>query len=264
MGEKSPKRLGISAAAGELHAAPAVVLVNPQLGENIGAVARAMLNFGLGELRLVNPRDGWPNPAARGPASGADLVLDRAAVFETLDEALADCRYVLATTARPRELLTPVVSPEDAARELAPRIFRGEKCAVLFGAERAGLTNDELLKADAIISLPVNPAFASLNIAQAVLVVAYEWAKVDGRTNFTSELDTARPATKGEFEGFMGHLIGALDAAGYFFPPHMRGAMEKNLRATFARAGLTEQEVRSLRGLVKTFERWAQGPNSSG
>jgi tRNA/rRNA methyltransferase len=249
------RRQGLKDIDNALRSAPVVVLVRPQLGENIGAVARAMLNFGLHELRLVDPRDGWPNQAARGPASGADLVLDRAVVFATLDEALADCRYALATTARPRELLTPVLTPAEAAEGCRGRLLRGEKPAVLFGAERAGLTNDELLRADAIVSIPVNPAFASLNISQAVLVIAYEWAIADGRTSFASELDGAVPASKAEFEGLMQHLIGALDSVGYFFPTHMREAMEQNLRASFSRAGLTEQETRTLRGVVKAFER---------
>ena len=249
------KRLGLRDVESALRAAPVFVLVRPQLGENIGAVARVMLNFGVSDLRLADPRDAWTNPAARGPASGADLVLDGAQVFATLDEALADCRYVLATTARPRELLTPVVDPAAAAASLKTHIARGEKAAVLFGAERAGLTNAELLRADAMVSIPVNPAFASLNISQAALVLAYEWAKADQRASFRSELEAATPATKGEFEGLMNHLVSALDAAGYFFPPHMREAMEQNLRASFARAGLAETEVRTLRGVIRAFER---------
>lgn len=249
------KRLGVKDIANALRPAPVIVLVRPQLGENIGAVARAMLNFGIHRLRLVDPRDGWPNPAARGPASGADLVIDGAEVFASVDDALADCRHALATTARPRELLIPVMSPQEASDRSRARILRGDEVAILFGAERAGLTNDELLRADAIVSIPVNPAFASLNIAQAVLVVAYEWAKADGRTGFASEIDAATPASKGDFDGLMGHLNGALDKAGYFFPEHMRETMEQNLRAAFVRAGLTETEVRTLRGVVKALER---------
>jgi tRNA/rRNA methyltransferase len=249
------KRVGLRDLAAHLRPAPAFVLVRPQLGENIGAVARVMLNFGVRELRLVDPRDSWPNPAARGPASGADVVLDEAKAFAALDEALADCRYALATTARPRELLVPVLDPAAAAAECRRRIARGDRVAVLFGAERSGLTNDELLRADAIVSIPVNPAFASLNISQAALVLAYEWAKADDRAGFSSELQLAAPATKEEFEGFMRHLIGALDEVGHFFPAHMRESMEQNLRASFVRAGLTESEVRTLRGVVKSFER---------
>lgn len=249
------KRIGRRGAAAAMRPAPAFVLVRPQLGENIGAVARAMLNFGLGELRLVKPRDGWPNAAATATASGADLVLDRALVFETLREALADCRFAVAATARPRELLTSVVAPDAAAINLKSRVARGEPCAVVFGPEREGLTNDELLCADVIVTIPVNPAFASLNIAQAVLVIAYEWARADGRTPFAGELDTAVPTKKEDLEGLMRHLIDALDDVGYFFPPDMRQSMERNLRAPFARAGLTEGETRTLRGVVKAFER---------
>lgn len=249
------KRQGLRNLEAHLRPAPAFVLVRPQLGENIGAVARVMLNFGVRDLFLVDPRDAWPNPAARGPASGADIVLDEARAFATLDEALAGCRFALATTARPRELLVPVLAPDEAAAQCRARIARGDKVAILFGAERSGLTNDELLRADAIVSIPVNPAFASLNISQAALVMAYEWAKVDGRESFSGELDSAAPATKEEFEGFMRHLIAALDDAGHFFPPHMRESMEQNLRAAFARAGLTESEVRTLRGVIKSLER---------
>ncbi len=247
------KRQGLGSLEAHLRPAPAFVLVRPQLGENIGAVARVMLNFGVRDLVLVDPRDAWPNPAARGPASGADIVLDDARVVATLDEALAGCRYALATTARPRELLVPVLTPEDAAAQCGARIARGERVAILFGAERSGLTNDELLRADGIVSIPVNPAFASLNISQAALVMAYEWARADGRASFSSELDAAMPATKEEFEGFMRHLIGALENAHYFFPEHMRETMEQNLRAAFTRAGLTESEVRTLRGVVKAL-----------
>ena len=166
---------------GALNPHPALLLVRPQLGENIGAVARAMLNFGLADMRLVAPRDGWPNDRATAMASGAQIVLDRAMLFETTRAALADCAFVLATTARPRECRLPVFDPAGAAAELKARVNRGEQCAVMFGPERSGLENDDVLRADAIVSIPVNPGFASLNIAQAVLVIAYEWAKADGR-----------------------------------------------------------------------------------
>ncbi|MBB5520014.1 RNA methyltransferase [Amphiplicatus metriothermophilus] len=242
---------------GALRPAPAFVLVEPQLGENIGAAARAMLNFGAAQLRLVAPRDGWPNPAAAATASGADVVIERAQVFGRLEEALADCNYVLATTARPREILLPVLSPEEAAAALKARIDAGARCAVMFGRERSGLLNDEVARADAIVSIPVNPSFASLNLAQAVAVLAYEWAKADGREGFASGLEEAVPATRAALEGLLDQLIGALDAAGYFFPPEKRPVMERNLRAAFTRAGFAEGEIRTLRGVVKAL---AGGP----
>lgn len=242
-------------AAAALGYAPAVVLVAPQLGENIGAVARAMLNFGLVDLRLVAPRDGWPNPAAKSTASGADLVLERARVFNTLEGALADCARVYATTARPRELLVPVMSPADAARDMRARLPRGEAAAILFGGERSGLSNDDIVRADVIVSIPVNPAFASLNIAQAALVLAYEWSRAEGREAFDSDLDFAPAAPREAFDGLMRHLIDALDRAGYFHPPDKRPHMERNLRAAFQRAGLAESEVRALRGAVRALER---------
>jgi tRNA/rRNA methyltransferase len=242
-------------AGAALGQAPAIVLVRPQLGENIGAVARAMLNFALSDLRLVDPRDGWPNPAARSTASGADLVLERARVFDSLESALADCGRVYATTARPRELLTPVMAPDAAARDVKERLARGESAAILFGGERSGLSNDDIVRADVIVSIPVNPAFASLNIAQAALVLAYEWAKADGREPFAGGLDFAPAAPRAAFDGLMRHLIDALDRAGYFHPPDKRPHMERNLRAAFQRAGLTDTEVRALRGAVRALER---------
>lgn len=248
-----PQRKSRKALDDELRPGPEFVLVETQMGENIGAVARAMLNFGLGALRLVNPRDGWPNERAEAMASGALVVLERARLFSTTAEALRDCQYVLATTARPREMLTPVCEPEEAARILKARIDAGQKVAVLFGGERAGLSNDDILKADAIVSIPVNPAFASLNIAQASLVVAYEWAKVAGRTGWRSDLDGAAPATKDDFERLISHLFEELEARNYFFPPEKRGVKERNLRVALTRAQLTEGEVRTLRGMIKAL-----------
>lgn len=252
-------RLPLTAAGDALGRAPSVILVNPQLGENIGAVARAMLNFGLSDMRLVAPRDGWPNPAAKSTASGADLVLDGARVFATLENAIADAARVYATTARPRELLMPVMTPAQASADMKARIAQGEPCAILFGGERSGLSNDDIVRADAIVSIPVNPAFASLNIAQAVLVLAYEWARADGRAAFESGLDFAPAAPREAFDGLMRHLIDALDHAGYFHPPDKRPHMERNLRAAFQRAGLTETEVRALRGAVRALERSKTG-----
>lgn len=238
---------------GELRPAPVVVLAEPQLGENIGAAARAMLNFGLSGLRLVKPRDGWPSSAATAMASGAAIVVDGAKVFESVQEAIADCQYVIAATARPREMMLPVLAPADAVSTLKARIDRGEKCAMLFGGERAGLSNEDVLRADAIVSIPVNPAFASLNLAQSVVILAYEWARADGRERFASDLEAAPPATKEDFERLMAHLIGVLDDVNYFFPSGKRTVMVRNLRVALARANLTESEVRSLRGVIKAL-----------
>lgn len=249
------QRQGRRDGQGALKPGPHFILVEPQLGENIGAVARAMLNFGLSRLRLVNPRDGWPNPAAIAMASGASPVIDSARLFDRMDAAIADCSYVLATTARPREILVPVLSPRAAAEIIKSRIERGETCAVLFGGERAGLSNEDAARADAIISIPVNPAFASLNLAQAALVVAYEWALADGRASFPSDLDEEAPAPKTDLEGLIAHLFSALDETGYFFPPEKRPVKERNLRVALTRAGFTEGEIRTLRGVVKSLTR---------
>ncbi len=251
----SGKRLPRSEALSAAGPAPVIVLVRPQLGENIGAAARAMLNFGITGLRLVAPRDGWPNPKAGAMASGAAAVIDGARVFDSVEEALADCRYVLATTARPREMLLPVHDPRSAADALKPRIEKGDTCAILFGAERSGLSNEEVMKADGIISIPVNPAFASINLAQSVLVIAYEWARADGKERYASALDAAQPATKDAMERFFAHLEDELGAAGYFYPPEKTETMTRNLRAAFTRAAFTDGEVQTLRGVIKALAR---------
>lgn len=240
--------------------APIFVLVEPQMGENIGAAARAMLNFGVSGLRIVNPRDGWPNPKASAMAAGAAIVIDQTGVFETLDAAIADCDYVIATTARRRELATPALTPAEAACELRARIKSGQRCAVLFGGERNGLASDDVARADAILSVPVNPAFASLNLAQAALIVAYEWFSAgqdsDDYTKAISPED--RPARREEIAHFYEHLEAALEAAGYFFPPEKAPHMKRNLRAAFSRAGFTEPEIRTLHGVVKALARAPQ------
>jgi tRNA/rRNA methyltransferase len=252
------------AAAGS---APVVVLVNPQLGENIGTAARAMANFGLNELRLVEPRDGWPSGKAFTASSGAHWILEGAKVFDALPAALADMNFVYATTARPRGMTKEVITPEEAARDMFARIARSERLAVLFGRERWGLTNDEVSLADVVVTAPVNPAFASLNIAQAVLLVGYEWFKGQARTlgQETPELPAlqgpglqtpdTRPATKEELYGFYEHFERELDAAGFFKTAEKKPGMVRNLRNLFARASLTEQEVRSLRGVVAALAR---------
>ena len=206
--------------------APAVILVRTQLGENIGAAARAMLNCGLSDLRLVEPRDGWPNVKALGAASGADAVLSGARLCATVDEAVADLNLVHATTARPREMLKPELAPRAAVTALRDAGRRGARLGLLFGPEKAGLKNEELVLADAIVRIPLNPAFASLNLAQAVLIMAYEWRLASGPLEDESEppapMGSARPATKDEILHFFAHLEGALDARDFFPTPEMR------------------------------------------
>jgi tRNA/rRNA methyltransferase len=241
---------------------PAIVLVEPQIGENIGAAARAMANFGLADLRLVNPRDGWPNRKAWATASGANQVLDTARVFPDPEAAIADLGFVYATTARTRDLPKPVVGPRRAAETLKARVSAGQGTGVLFGRERWGLTNEEVALADAIVTFPVNPAFASLNLAQAVLLVGYEWmaAGLDGMLPArvgVPELDFT-PAPKAHLLGFMKHLEAALDPTGYFRTPDMKPTMVHNLRAIWQRAGLTADEIDVLHGVVTAMERHAK------
>ena len=232
---------------------PAIVLVRPQLGENIGMAARAMLNCGLDELRLVAPRDGWPNPAAQAAAAGADAVFGNARVFDTAAEAVADLQLVLATTARRRDVEKPVHGPHGAARLLRDS---GARTGVLFGPERSGLDNDEVGLAAGIIEAPLNPDFPSLNLAQAVFLVAWEW-RMAGPAPVPpppSELASAEA-----FEGFWHHLDGALEAAGYYREPKLKPTVQRNLRAIFARAGLTGQEVRTLRGVIARLASGGRG-----
>jgi tRNA/rRNA methyltransferase len=238
---------------------PAIVLVEPQMGENIGAAARAMANFGLTELRLVAPRDGWPNRKARPAASGAVDLLDEAGVFATAADAVADLAFVYATTARIRDLPKEVVGPRQAGTELRARGARGQATGILFGRERWGLTNEEIALADAIITFPVNPAFASLNIAHAVLLMAYEWMQSGTSGALPAreaipDLDLA-PAPKAQLVGLMQHLESALEPTGYFRTPDMRPTMVQNLRAILQRAGFTVAEIHVLRGVIAALER---------
>jgi tRNA/rRNA methyltransferase len=250
-----------------LEPAPLVVLVNPQLGENIGTAARAMANFGLHELRLVEPRDGWPNEKAVTASSGANWIIEAATVHDTLTGALKDVNYVYATTARPRGMIKEVITPEQAGVDMRTRIGRGERIALLFGRERWGLSNDEVSMADIIVTAPVNPAFASINIAQAVLLMGYEWYKdqahsLGQQTPELAALDgpglqtpDTRLATKEELNGFIEHLERELDIAGFFKTDDKKPGMLRNIRNLYARAALTEQEVRSLRGMVASLTR---------
>jgi len=246
-------------------AGPIVVLVEPQLGQNIGTAARAMANFGLSRLRLVRPRDGWPNIQAQRAAAGADVVLDGAQLFDTLEAAVADCNFVLATTARAHDQAKPVLAPEEAAREMAPRIADGESVAVLFGRERWGLENDEVALADRIVTLPVNPAFASLNLAQAVLVIAYEHFKLasGGALPFRMP-ERSPPAGKQQLFAFFASLESELEKVEFFRPPEKRKTMTINLRNIFARMQPTQQDVQTLHGVIMAIAEGRKGPAQGG
>lgn len=234
---------------------PAIILVRPQMGENIGAAARAMLNFGLCGLRLVEPRDRWPNPKAQLVASGADRVLEAARVEWTLEAALADCTYVLAATARPRDLEKPVLGPRQAAEQLRAMLAAGERPAVMFGPEANGLATEEVARADAILTYPVNPGFASLNLAQAVMVFsfAYGEARQAGQVPPWFRPEPNPPAPQEELEGFFQHLDEELVRGRFFHPPAKAPLMRQHLRALFLRARPTEQEVRTLRGVIRAL-----------
>jgi tRNA/rRNA methyltransferase len=233
-------------------AAPVIILVRPQLGENIGMAARAMLNCGLSSLRLVKPRDGWPNPKAQRAASGADVVLDKAKVFDSVADAVADLEHVVATSARNRELSQRILTARRAAAEMRGWIGQSRRVGILFGPERTGLENDDMVHADTVLSIPLNPQFSSLNVAQAVLLVAYEWAAAGEGTPAERMSDhSARPATKDELVNLFAHLERALDESGFLRNKAMRPAMVNNLRALLQRSAMTEQEVRSFHGVIK-------------
>jgi tRNA/rRNA methyltransferase len=239
--------------------APAFVLVRPQMGENIGAAARAMLNFGLEHMRIVAPRDGWPNPAAVAMASGAGRVLDAARLSPDLADAVGDCSFVFATTARDRDMTKPVYTPEAAMALAAEKIAGGQRVAVLFGPERAGLENDDIAQANAIISVPVNPDFASLNLAQCVLLTGYEWMR---------QQSTAAPvvhamagtdwAQHSEIEHLAKHYEERMEAAGFFYPEHKAASMKTNLRNMWSRLPLTRADVQILHGTLRQMVRWKE------
>jgi tRNA/rRNA methyltransferase len=244
---------------------PIVILVEPQLGENIGAAARVMANFGLARLRLVKPRDGWPNIQAQRSASGADRILDDAALYDTVEAAIADCTLALATTARAHDQAKPVLGPDAAAQFLAPHIDAGENVAVLFGRERYGLENHEVALADRIVTFPVNPAFASLNLAQAVAVVAYEWFKLarSGELPFAMP-QKSEPANKEQIQAFFANLEHQLDLIEYFRPLDKRATMLVNLRNIFARMQPTRQDIQTLHGIVVALTEGRKGPARGG
>jgi tRNA/rRNA methyltransferase len=247
-----------------LQPGPVVVLVEPQMGENIGAAARAMANFGLGRLRLVKPREEWPNPQARKMASGADRILDEAVLFDTLEEAIADCSLVLATTARAHDQAKPVIDAGEAARLAAPRVAAGETVGILFGRERIGLENHEVALADRIVTLPVNPAFASLNLGQAVVIVAYEWFKLAGPGLPFAERDRSPTASKQQLLAFFKALEGELEKVEFFRPPDKRDTMQINLRNIFTRMALSQQDIRTLHGIITAIAEGRKGPARGG
>ena len=228
---------------------PAIILVRPQLGMNIGMVARAMANFGLADLRLVNPRDGWPNPDAGPPAAGADHVLDKAQVFSSVGDALADCALTFATAFVPRDVVKPVLAPREAVAAIRGG---GLKAGILFGPERSGLLTADLVTVQTMVTIPASPDFASLNLAQAVLVLAYEWFVAEA----APPPSVARePAPHAALEGLIGQLFGALDQAGYFHPPQRTAATQRTLAGILAAARFTSDEVRTLRGVVRALAR---------
>jgi tRNA/rRNA methyltransferase len=233
---------------------PVFVLVNPQMGENIGAAARAMWNFGLDRLRLVAPRDGWPNPKAEAMASGAAHVIAEAQVVATTAEACANLTYVFATTARERAMTKLVLTPERAMAEARALAAAGEHVGILFGPERAGLETADIVRANAVVTVPVNPAFGSLNLAQCALLLAYEWRRAGGdATAADYRLAGARRATGLEVDRFVDHLVERLDAVGFFFPAHKRPSMIANLDNLFRRAPLTDADVRTLHGILRAL-----------
>src|SRR3978361_1028001 len=246
-------------------AGPIVILVEPQLGENIGMAARAMGNFGLTALRIVNPRDGWPNVQARRAASGADHILDQVELFDTVEQAVADCTLLFATTARAHDQAKPVVAPEAAAQEIASQIAGGGTVGILFGRERYGLQNEEVALADRIITFPVNPGFASLNLAQAVLLIGYEWFK----HSTGGALPCARPdhsarAAQPQMQPFFDNLVRELDKVEFLRPAEKRETMLVNLRNIFTRMDPTKQDMHTLHGVVMAIAEGRKGPAKGG
>jgi tRNA/rRNA methyltransferase len=230
---------------------PVIVLVRPQLGENIGKTARAMLNFGLTELRLVAPRDGWPNPDAGPAAAGADVVLANAAVYPTLADAVADCAHIYATTVRRRELVKPVVTPEQAA---AMMVAEPGRSALVFGPERSGLETADVSLARTILTIPINPEFGSLNLAQAVIIAAYEWSKHQALAQ-PPVIELGEPAPQADLDGLVGHMEAMLDERGYFHPPERKEATQRSLRTLLTKPRWTAKEVQMMRGILTQLKR---------
>ncbi|MDB2439019.1 RNA methyltransferase [Hellea sp.] len=267
MGKTVKDQLGRIVETDKAVKAPVVILVKPQLGENIGAACRCMLNFGLTELRLVAPRDGWPNPAAEPMAAGAITVLQNAKVYETTGEAVVDLKFVLAATARRRELEIPVIGTGDVGRALRAYAHEGTATGILFGPEKAGLTNADVVLADAILTYPVNPAFQSLNLAQAVNIFAYIWASAEdgGAVPDLFQKEISAIADREDLVRMFEHLEQELDDSGFFYPPEKRALMSQNIRAPYTRAKLTAQEVQTLRGIIKALSKGrGRGQNNRG
>jgi tRNA/rRNA methyltransferase len=236
-------------------APPCVILNEPQLAENIGAVARVMANFGLSDLRMVRPRDGWPQERAWASASGADWPLNDAKVFDSLQEAAGGLHRLYATTARPREVQLPILTPREAAQQLIQASGEGLKIGLLFGGERAGLETQDIALCQAIVTIPIDPRFRSLNLAQAVAINAYEWRTGHADRPPPAFREGPPPADQAMLAGLYGQLEGELDAAGFFHPEEKKPSMVRNLRAIFARALLNEQEVRTLRGVITALSK---------
>ena len=230
---------------------PVIVLVRPQLGENIGKAARAMLNFGLTEMRLVAPRDGWPNPDAGPSAAGADSVIEGAQVFDSTAEAVADCAHVYATTVRKRGVTKPVVTPAEAAQEMAAQ--QGKQ-AILFGPERSGLEADDVALARAIVTVPINPDFPSLNLAQAVILCAYEWSKSENLSLPTLE-DVLPPAPQADLDGLVAHVEEMLEPKGYFLPADREPATRRQLRTVLTKPAWNHLQVRTMRGVLSALQK---------
>ena len=232
---------------------PVIILVRPQLGENIGKSARAMANFGLIDLRLVDPRDGWPNPMAGPSAAGADEVMAGAQVFDTLDEAVHDLHHVYAATVRHRDMDKAVTSPEGMAEAMHIAATKGEAFGIMFGPERSGLSNEDTLAADCIVTIPINPKFSSLNLAQAVVICAYEWSKKSGTVKAGSYIESDPKASKHELISFFKQLEQELETKEYFRPPARKPAMVETLRNMFQGAGFTSQQIQTLHGVIKSL-----------
>lgn len=231
---------------------PIFVLVRPQLGENIGKAARAMLNFGLTEMRIVAPRDGWPNPDAGPSAAGADIVLENAKVFDTTADAVADCAHVYATTVRKRGVTKPVVGPDEASAEIHAE---SGKSAILFGPERSGLETEDVALARSILTVPINPKFGSLNLAQAVILCAYEWSKQANLVQPTAEDEVLPPAPQADLDGLIAHFERLLEPKGYFLPEPRADATRRTLRTVLTKPGWDHLQVRTLRGVLSSLER---------
>ncbi len=233
---------------------PAIILVQPQMGENIGAAARAMFNLGLDELRLVSPRDGWPSPAADKNSAGALARMQNVQVFDTLNEAIADLHYVIAATARPRDMLKPVYTPEAGIKECRTRADQGQKTGFIFGPERMGLINDAIAKCHGVITIPTNPDFSSLNLAQSVLLLAYEWTRnQDNTPDKIMEMGDSFPVDQEKLEEFLTRLEEELETRRFFRTEEIRPTMKRNIRGIFTRADLSDQEVRTLHGMLSAL-----------